>query len=837
MAEKRKSLSERFGGIHSSGIGNVSSNKEFVRILNQKPREEESIKRQHNNDSKSSLTVHLKINRQRKDSSYVNRPNKPLRIECHDRPSEIAEHFSRKNRIENKDSRTNYYCKGRQIALKENFINGKPRYMNIPSTLYQDPSASHRKTGLLQHPDQFDFKNQNCKTFQNAQSGRPPLLGDFPNVRDPRSKTLASNSSELGTRNFGADLAWQNEFNSSYACPSVNPEFCDGSNKTNSLNGSKKQCTGDIYSRQTNNEQKSPGPNRNCSLNIESMESYDRNSGGPNGYSNNSCVNRWENHLNENQIKAFDDHSFKRYDKSFPQNTSPKISKEPRHLISSNSYKHPDSNQGLYFNHFNYNPNKNEAGQCKFYGLNNNIVTTPAKPQTETDSEWKNGTVSPAFSSDSSSMSLDSITHSANIVTETSLEKKPKGFYYDMSKEVFSEVENLKKIFLEDCENLKQSDQDEKTVEIIKNTLQNELTQCISNKIQSDLTQCISALKDSTENMKKKASNVSPIGQENKVGTQQNEEKDVPMSEMKFEGRTLLKGGVKPRHIPKMMVEHPELGPPTDRRIVYLTSRNLLDLPLPKWASDVLGKNVLEKDISGGINQERIVQYKSKDLKDSLKILQAQEPEQRSIEKQAIANNSSEIVCASKRKNGGLKVNDEVSKSSKVITNPVEQPSDRKKGKTDTKAKINITIGGALHELACHANDKMAINKTQNSSSNEKRYRNRSRSRDNAKSREFERSRNRSRSRDRRYWKDKQQIHKRFEHTGYRSRSREVRNRSPVRSKQNGSNFMQKNCGSMMSSIMNWHYNKSGEKRRDMFDSDRNGFRGESDDFSFIENR
>jgi hypothetical protein len=46
--------------------------------------------------------------------------------------------------------------------------------------------------------------------------------------------------------------------------------------------------------------------------------------------------------------------------------------------------------------------------------------------------------------------------------------------------------------------------------------------------------------------------------------------------------------------IPKQLIDKPGLGPPTDRRVIYLTVRNLLEIPLPKWADENHGKHDMD---------------------------------------------------------------------------------------------------------------------------------------------------------------------------------------------------------------------------------------------------
>ncbi|KAK3598354.1 hypothetical protein CHS0354_003374 [Potamilus streckersoni] len=54
-----------------------------------------------------------------------------------------------------------------------------------------------------------------------------------------------------------------------------------------------------------------------------------------------------------------------------------------------------------------------------------------------------------------------------------------------------------------------------------------------------------------------------------------------------FEGRTLLKGGVKPRHIPKTYIPKPNREPPLDpRRRLDIDKKVIISLPLPKFCAE-----------------------------------------------------------------------------------------------------------------------------------------------------------------------------------------------------------------------------------------------------------
>lgn len=76
-----------------------------------------------------------------------------------------------------------------------------------------------------------------------------------------------------------------------------------------------------------------------------------------------------------------------------------------------------------------------------------------------------------------------------------------------------------------------------------------------------------------------------------------------------FEGRTLLKGGVKPRHIPKTIVHKPEQDDPKDPRepLNAQKSRSVVKLQLPEFAEEIYGekrvKQILHLDWNKHGNQ------------------------------------------------------------------------------------------------------------------------------------------------------------------------------------------------------------------------------------------
>ncbi|CAG2216745.1 unnamed protein product [Mytilus edulis] len=435
---------------------------------------------------------------------------------------------------------------------------------------------------------------------------------------------------------------------------------------------------------------------------------------------------------------------------------------------------------------------------------------------------------SPTFSSDSE-MSLDS-----NVLSESSSQGlkekiKPTGFYND--------VEELTKKFFGKCEKLTKTSEDKKTLEKINTQLHTEiitaLNSCNQNTISPDASQIAEEI-DQTKNKTCQQDGISP-----KLVIDESKKEGEDSEQEKFEGRTLLKGGVKPRHVPKMLIDKPGQGPPNDRRTVYMTCRNLLELPLPKWAAEVLGKNVLEHDITNGHNKES-KPSKTKNEKTKKEPVATNKLEKRLTE---IFNvKDGEKKCIETK----TKQKIQPPKDSK---RPVSNGNYKSNKKVKTSDKVDLTLGGTLLAKQKEGNpvkqkqvQKETINiSTSSSYASKNGSRDNSRSRDNSKSRisrsrESSRSRNRSRSRDRHSWKTNkysESQYKRTEQNSYRSRSRDVRNRSPLSSgkksnTKHGLDRAVENVTATIKSIIgkdfNWPYNESDNKSFDMYD-----FRGRDD--------
>ncbi|CAG2216746.1 CUS1 [Mytilus edulis] len=131
--EKKKSLSDRFGCIPSVGHGQQNDSQNFSKSWKGSGQKNSSFtssySRNEKKDPKNTLTVCLKVNRQNKDNSYVNRPCQPLRMECRDKPSEIAKQFSRNGSQDSKENNSvNFnHGYGRQVAVKDTCVNGELR--------------------------------------------------------------------------------------------------------------------------------------------------------------------------------------------------------------------------------------------------------------------------------------------------------------------------------------------------------------------------------------------------------------------------------------------------------------------------------------------------------------------------------------------------------------------------------------------------------------------------------------------------------------------------------------------------------------------------------------
>ncbi|CAG2187739.1 unnamed protein product [Mytilus edulis] len=306
-----------------------------------------------------------------------------------------------------------------------------------------------------------------------------------------------------------------------------------------------------------------------------------------------------------------------------------------------------------------------------------------------------------------------------------------------------------------------------------------------------------------------------------------------------------------------------------------MTCRNLLELPLPKWAAEVLGKNVLEHDITNGHNKESkpSMTKNEKTKKEPVatnklekrltEIFNVKDGEKKCIETKVIQKSESMKLNTQDQKklSNTRKITDskDVKKYSSDQAKKIQPPKDSKRPvsngnyksnkKVKTSDKVDLTLGGTLLAKQKEGNpvkqkqvQKETINiSTSSSYASKNGSRDNSRSRDNSKSRisrsrESSRSRNRSRSRDRHSWKTNkysESQYKRTEQNSYRSRSRDVRNRSPLSSgkksnTKHGLDRAVENVTATIKSIIgkdfNWPYNESDNKSFDMYD-----FRGRDD--------
>ncbi|XP_076075305.1 uncharacterized protein LOC143046162 [Mytilus galloprovincialis] len=992
--EKKKSLSDRFGCIPSVGHGQQNDSQNFSKSWKGSGQKNSSFtssySRNEKKDPKNTLTVCLKINRQNKDNSYVNRPCQPLRMECRDKPSEIAKQFSRNGSQDSKENNSvNFnHGYGRQVAVKDTCVNGELRnsqdralrheigYTNqtLPLNRIEYNHSSREASALLKTPPKF---NGNDSIFTTRTS--PQFVGNYSKgsaFQNERYNQLEQEGITNIERNAPGTNSYRqggycNQFPGQVATvppSSMNRKstYLERSNSTVNNKDTKKallntspQFSGNFNSARQTAPNETQLQNCHAGSRFNSSPPFTQNT--PSQANNQGFAQQQPQHImsqmcTQGYAQRQPQHTPSQtgnpgYATQQPQHTQLQTSiqgyaqqqpphtpsqtgnqgyapQQPQPFINSNirdprspgflqndlcharSLQYAPENHGFYgneltpsyagqtkspldrnknfINNGNFNvDNQNTGSQHGPYGLIN--IITPEKPPFQVnkspigskqhafnhqgqqqmipavcENRSCNSPNSPTFSSDSE-MSLDS-----NVLSESSSQGlkekiKPTGFYND--------VEELTKKFFGKCEKLTKTSEDKKTLEKINTQLHTEiitaLNSCNQNTVSPDASQVAEEI-DQTKNKTCQQDGISP-----KLVIDESKKEGEDSEQEKFEGRTLLKGGVKPRHVPKMLIDKPGQGPPNDRRTVYMTCRNLLELPLPKWAAEVLGKNVLEHDITNGHNKESkpSMTKNEKTKKEPVatnklekrltEIFNVKDGEKKCIETKVIQKSESMQLNTQDQKklSNTRKITDskDVKKSSSDQAKKIQPPKDSKRPvsngnyksnkKVKTSDKVDLTLGGTLLAKQKEGNpvkqkqvQKETINiSTSSSYASKNGSRDNSRSRDNSKSRisrsrESSRSRNRSRSRDRHSWKTNKYSdsqYKRTEQNNYRSRSRDVRNRSPLSSgkksnTKHGLDRAVENVTATIKSIigkdLNWPYNESDNKSFDMYD-----FKGRDD--------
>ncbi|XP_021351046.1 uncharacterized protein LOC110448887 [Mizuhopecten yessoensis] len=195
---------------------------------------------------------------------------------------------------------------------------------------------------------------------------------------------------------------------------------------------------------------------------------------------------------------------------------------------------------------------------------------------------------------------------------------KPTGFYQEIANEssgmtatIHKEKEETELVstLLTQCQAMAQKDDDRQALHTIFNIIQQEMghqpfqASSVRSKIPSTDYKPEQTQSFSDASMNGDDAKFSPTSSSPDAASKQN-------GNIRFEGRTLLKGGVKPRHIPKTLVNRQDDDPPRDPRPVKvckkqpLTARKMKDLPLPPFfiefvATEKFGK----KNDDGKLNQ------------------------------------------------------------------------------------------------------------------------------------------------------------------------------------------------------------------------------------------
>jgi hypothetical protein len=1020
---KKKSLSDRFGGISSQGVGQGTYNRDLIQRLqtnsqlsNHKQRldaKSGSITQEKQRDKKDSgtLTVHLKINKmnRNKNDSYVNRPNQPLRIECRDEPSKVTQQFNRcrsdggeenPKMVYNQNGPPQYSQNGKTPPQYSQNVGRKLSGDTLPQMntsrfsprdcLYQpypqsnsSPQFDHNSSQMGDR--QWILKNRiesndvSCPQFQQRNNGyqynNQQFVSISPNIAGNKHFEFSGNLENRGQcnnvngRHFmgnsypeNSDRGHTQAYNTANVNVNKNPRSIQtrpcftGNITSNNLNKSPGFCqqeprlTGNVPSNNINtfhNLNKSPGfcqqvpcPAGNVpSNNINTFQNLNKSPGFcqqvpcPAGNVPTNNINTFQNkspgfcqQVPQVPPSMRNEQSYIRKSPELSQNgpycNRPIANnKSPGYIqslhldgfassgaLSQNS----SSNNRQFTNDYNYDSCKSIVGsQMGDYGRykdnephekfdrRTNVNTDPVNTQPfgrVSTGMTQTGQTSPAFSSDSN-MSLDS-NSVAGFVEEQSKENiKPTAIYTDLSKEVFPEVEALKKKFFQECDGLTSTVQDQQIVHVVKNILQTTTdlaAACNSSRPNIKSPRSGGKEKPVYKNEGRKSRteveedhNVKRRRRDSSAKSPVNE--DQFNSEMKFEGRTLLKGGVKPRHIPKQLIDKPGLGPPTDRRVIYLTVRNLLEIPLPKWADENHGKHDMDDHNQEGKcdgispvafktdRNHNSINTNTPDGKTGNKRNTGSQPEEKSNvtkpDSKLVGNKSGKIndgngtvisndkrneihttLDAQKTKNENLlskklkmenMINpnssvEKLTKNSKNVENltlGLAGTPDKKKG---NNIKGTVKVVSPVYEGIKSVNGSLNKKESNSAKHSDNCKRDKSYSRESSRSRRSRsRSRNRSRSKDRHSWRSNKQSdprYKRSEHSDYRSRSRDVRRRSPVKTAYkpfSKHKSMRKDVATdIMKNVMgnSLHCNDSALKNVDMYDLDRNNFRAVDED-------
>ncbi|CAC5423503.1 unnamed protein product [Mytilus coruscus] len=990
--EKKKSLSDRFGCIPSVGHGQQNESQNFSKSWKSSSSGQKntsftnSYSRNEKKDPKNTLTVCLKVNRQNRDNSYVNRPCQPLRMECRDKPSEITKQFSRNGSQDSKENNSvNFnHGYGRQVSVKDTCVNGELRNSHdqslrqeigitsqtLPLNRIEYNHSLREASSLLKTPPKFSGNNlifdNHCEQLDWTRAS-PQFVGNYSKGSAFQNERYNQLEQE-GITKIDRNAPMTNSFRQGGYCNQFPGQVATvPPSSMNRKSPYLEKCNSTVNNKDTDraffntspqfsgnfNSTRQTAPDETLLQNSHTGSRFNSSPGfiqntqsqmSNQGYAQHQPQHAQSQTSNQGYAQQQPQHtqsqtSNQGYAQQQSQHTQSQMSnqgyaqqqpqlfinniRDPRSpgfiqndLCNARSFQNAHENHGFYGNELppsclsqNKSPvdrNKNFKDNCNFnmhnqnagsqhgpYGLIN--IVTPEKPPFQVnkvpigskqhafihqgkqqmtpavcENRSNNGHNSPMFSSDSE-MSLDT-----NVVCESSSQDlkekiKPTGFYND--------VEELTKKFFGKCEKLTKTSEDKKTLEKINTQLHTEiitaLNNCNQNTISPDASERAEEI-DQTENKTYQQDGMSPklvIDESRKEGgisqQERNISEDIPSDEMKFEGRTLLKGGVKPRHVPKMLIDKPGQGPPNDRRTVYMTCRNLLELPLPNWAAEALGKHVLEHDITNGHNKES-KPFKTSSCKAKKEPVETNKLEKRLTEIFNVKDGKKKgIETKVNQKFENIKLNSQdqkklshtrkitdskdVKKPSSEQTKKIQPPKDSKRPvsnencksnkKVKTSDKVNLTLGEALLAKQKEINPvkQKQVEKEPVNISTASSYASKNGSRDNSRSRiprsrESSRSRNRSRSRDRHSWKTNKYSdsqYKRTEQNSYRSRSRDVRNRSPVSSggksnTKHGIDRAVENVTATIKSIIgkdfNWPYNESDDKSFDMYD-----FRGSDD--------
>ncbi|XP_060071811.1 uncharacterized protein LOC132551653 [Ylistrum balloti] len=183
---------------------------------------------------------------------------------------------------------------------------------------------------------------------------------------------------------------------------------------------------------------------------------------------------------------------------------------------------------------------------------------------------------------------------------------KPTGFYKEILKESRETSQNEKEetelvsTLLTQCQAMAQKDDDKQALHTIFNIIHQEmghqsfLPPSEKNKISSTAHVPSQTRSTSEVSWGSDEPKFSPASSSPDAASRQN-------GNNRFEGRTLLKGGVKPRHIPKTLINKQDDDPPKDPRSVKdlktksALARKMKDLPLPPFFIEFVATKKYDK--------------------------------------------------------------------------------------------------------------------------------------------------------------------------------------------------------------------------------------------------